>query len=1190
MNNFKRTLQFAALASVMIVAKTTQAQLNTNSLYKIVTTSGFVIDNKNSHQANAKIYLAKEEQDSMGQLWKLEKVADGSYTISNPQTGMSIDNANVHDGFGNPVVLWSRSENNENQHWDLKVTGMGSYEIISKSSGMLLAHNGSEAIGSEIHQIQNSSQKWSLVETNIDANKDYTLRGEDEWENETIFSVNKEDGHVTYIPYPNTEQMLSDKYFDTPWIQPNSTNYQLLNGDWKFSWVKQPSERPKGFFQLDYNDGQWKTIPVPSSWEMYGYGTPIYTNFTYPHLNRPPLIQSQEGYTNQKEPNPVGSYRHEFNIPTSWDGKDVILHFDGAYSGMYVWVNGEKVGYSQGANNDAEFNITKYVKEGNNLLAVQVLRWTDGSYIEDQDMFRLSGIHRDVYVYAVPKTRISDYHINTSFIDDNYKDSQVKISAFIKNLGKTDAKYISIDILNQEKDVVATARKEFNISKGGSEKIDFTFSLSNIKAWTAETPYLYAAVLNLEDKKGNQTEAVFSKFGIREIEIKNSRVYINGQQVFFKGVNRHDTHPRYGKYIPIESMIQDITLMKQHNVNLVRTSHYPNSPKMYAMYDYYGLYVMDEADLENHGNHSLSNVKSWEAAYVDRAVRMIQRDRNHPSVIFWSHGNECGGGSNFEAMSKKVREMDPTRIIHYEGMNCVADIRSCMYPSMNYLMDVDNNGDKEPFFICEYAHAMGNSVGNLAEYWDYIENRSQRLIGGCIWDWVDQGLNMQGTPENQFYYGGDFGDKPNDNDFCLNGLVTSDRQVTPKLLEVKKIYQYIKFKAVALHSGRVEVENTYDFIDLSDYDLKWEVLKDGEIVQQGKMEMPNVAANSKAGVNLPYKRDFSGASEYFLNVYAVLNNEKCWAPEGYAMASEQFELSRRHVPSPIKHSSLSHKIITKELAKSIQFTADDFLVQFNKETGAINTVSYGVNRIINGDDVAFNWYRMFSNDKYTDLSYFESSTTVKNISYQSINEDVAVEVFVSTEVVINSKEEIRVPISYKYTIYSNGIIDVTTTFVSPTSGQLIRRLGLQMILPDTYSNVEYYGRGPHENYVDREKSAFVGRYSTTVREMEEQYARPQSMGNREDIRWVALKTNKGNGIKISSFDHMSFSALEFTDNQIWQTPHAFELDNKRDDQVYLNIDCLQQGVGNSSCGPRALEEYMIPANVPLTYSFRIEAL
>ncbi len=1179
------------LLLVTLVSGVRAQEINTDNLYKIVTTSGMVIDNKNTHNSNAKVYLANDKPDAMGQMWKFEKLANGNYTISNPQTGMALDNANASSGFGNPIILWPLSSNNQNQHWDLNIDGMGSYEIVNRSSGMLLSYRGSESVGSEVHQLKNSSQRWRLVATNMDANKDYSVRGDEEWENETIFAINKEDGHVTYIPYPNTSDLLADKYFDMPWITPESDNYQLLNGDWKFNWVKQPSERPEGFFAKDFNDNKWKTIPVPSSWEMQGYGTPIYTNITYPHLNRPPLILPQEGYTNEKEPNPVGSYRHTFDLPTSWSGKDIILHFDGVYSGMYVWVNGEKVGYSQGANNDAEFNITKYVNVGKNVLAVQVYRWTDGSYIEDQDMFRLSGIHRDVYLYAVPKTRIYDYKIETEFTDENYTNAKVNVSTTVKSVGSSKKQFVNISILNQNKDVIATTRKEVNMQKNGEQIIDFSFDLLDAMKWTAETPYLYTAVLNLEDKSGKQTEAMASKFGVREIEIKNNRIYINGKLVFFKGVNRHDTHPKYGKYIPIESMIQDITLMKQHNVNLVRTSHYPNSPKMYAMYDYYGLYVMDEADLENHGNHSISNVPSWEAAYVDRIDRMIKRDRNHPSVIFWSHGNEGGGGCNFEAMTKHAKELDSTRVIHYEGMNSVADIRSCMYPSMDYLMDVDNNGEDKPFFMCEYAHAMGNSVGNLAEYWDYIENDSQRLIGGCIWDWVDQGMNMQGQPSNHFYYGGDFGDKPNDHDFCMNGLVTSDRQITPKLLEMKKIYQYIKFSPVALRSGRVEIKNTYDFIDLSDFVLQWEVLKDGEIVQKGEMEMPVIPSETSAVVAIPYDRNFDGASEYFLNVYAVLKSDNSWAKKGYEMASEQMELSALRMPMSIDLQSLSGVVSIKTISdKAVSFSGDNFMVQFNRKTGAINSLKYGNSEFIDGNDVGVNWFRTISNDKYTDLTYFSSKTKMNQFVYTEIDGGKAVELFVSTDFIINDKESTTIPVSYKYTIYANGAIDVSATFISPTSGQLIRRLGLQMTLPNKYNKVEYYGRGPHENYVDREKSAFIGKYSTTVRDMEEAYARPQSMGNREDVRWVVMKDNGGSGIKVSSFGRLSFSALEYTDQQIAKSTHDFELRKQSGDNVYLNLDCYQQGVGNASCGPRPLEQYMVPANRPLTYTFRIEAL
>lgn len=480
----------------------------------------------------------------------------------------------------------------------------------------------------------------------------------------------------------------------------------------------------------------WKEIPVPSNWEMHGYGTPIYSNFTYPFKNNPPFIQPEKGYTNEIEVNPVGSYRRNFIIPSDWDGKEIFLHFDGVYSGMYVWINGQKVGYSEGANNVAEFNITEYVKTGDNIIAAEVYRWTDGSYLEDQDMFRLSGIHRSVYLFATPKVHIRDYHLMSEFDGDDYSKAEFKIETSVKNYDKklSQANTINVSLLDNKGQEVASVVKEIQKLKSGEEQIyNLQALVNNPLLWSAEKPNLYTAIVTMKDVKGHVLEAMSSKFGFRKIEIKNKRVYINNEPILFKGANRHDIHPRYGKAVPVESMLEDILLMKAHNLNTIRTSHYPNDPRMYAMFDYYGLYVMDEADIENHGNYSLNDTPSWLAAYLDRMERVMRRDRNHPSIIFWSMGNECGHGQNFNEIYKMAHQLDPSRPIHYEGKNGAADIDSHMYPSIESMANFDQQKSEKPYFICEFLHSMGNSPGNIAEYWDYIENKSQRMIGGCIW-------------------------------------------------------------------------------------------------------------------------------------------------------------------------------------------------------------------------------------------------------------------------------------------------------------------------------------------------------------------------------------------------------------------------------------------------------------------------
>ncbi len=1168
-------------------------EINPDVLYRISSPSGLVIDTRDTFEDNAKVYLSKKEEGKKGQIWKIQKLANGTYMISNPYSNYALDNGNVHTGSGSPIVQWIESKTNGNQQWKIQVTGTGAYQITQRVSGMTLAFAGEEKEGAVISQIPNSSQLWRLEETSLKTAEDYTIRGNTEWENETIFAVNKEIGHVTYIPYPNVAKLNADPHFEQPWLESKSSYYLSLNGNWKFNWVKQPSERPVDFYKTDYDVSKWKEIHVPSNWEMLGYGTPIYTNITYPYVNRPPLIQPQKGYTSEKEPNPVGSYRRNFTVPSDWNDKEVILHFDGVYSGIYVWINGEKVGYSEGANNDAEFNITQYLKKGENSIAVEAYRWTDASYIEDQDMFRLSGIHRDVFLYAVPKVHIYDYHLDSKFTGNDFSKSEFSIKAKIRNYDAKSSgnQKIQVSLMDAKGNTIKTLDQKIQVGGNQSSDILLSATVENPKLWSAETPNLYTVIVSLQDNKGKETEALSSKFGFRKIEIKDKRVYVNNQPIFFKGVNRHDIHPEYGKAVPVSSMIEDILLMKKHNINTIRTSHYPNSSKMYALYDYYGLYVMDEADLENHGNGTISDRSSWEPAYVDRIERMIQRDRNHPSVIFWSLGNEGSNGRNFDAMAKRARELDPTRPIHYEGKSEIADLRSAMYNSVDDLIRIDNEDSTQPYFLCEYVHAMGNAMGNLAEYWDYIENHSQRMIGGCIWDWVDQGLNKIGEPKSRFFYGGDFGDKPNDGDFSCNGLTTPDRRITAKLQEVKKVYQYIKLRPTALLSGRVEIENGYNFTNLSDFNLKWEVLKDGKTIQSGTMAAPDLIPNQKTVINIPFDRNFQAGSEYFLNVYATLKESNSWAEKDYTIAAEQFLLKERAALATINTSNMK-ELTVKDETGLLNVSGQKFNLIIDKKTGILKSLVYdGKQMIQNQAGLSFNWYRSVNNDKYADQNYYDTVYGAPLFSHQLSQDKKALTVLFQSTVTIKNESGIQIPLFIKYTIYGNGTLDVDASFTKPENADIVRRLGLQLVVPAGYETVQYYGNGPHENYNDRKEAAFVGLYETTAKDMEaEHYVRAQSMGNREGIRWIQVLNKESKGLRITSKDQMNFSALHFTDQEAWNAKHDFMLDKIRKPEVYISLDAMQQGLGNASCGPRPLEKYMIPINTPVNYSFRIQAV
>jgi beta-galactosidase len=1188
-----RLRQTLLLGLLLICGTLFSQQINPDVLYKIMSPSGLVLDNLNTPSNSAEIFLSVEKKGSEGQVWKITKLDNGYYTITNPFIHKNLDNDNEPTGNGNPIIQWDESKSNSNQQWKFAVTGTGAYAITHRNSGMTLAFVGEDTDGAKVYQLPNSSNVWKLVPTNQKAPKEIKVkRSKNDWENETIFAINKEPGHVTYIPFPSVESLKSDQSFDKPWLEPSSSLYQSLNGNWKFYWVKQPSERPADFYKMNYDVSSWKEIPVPSNWEMHGYGTPIYTNVTYPHKNNPPFIQPQKGYTNETEINPVGSYRRDFMIPADWDGKEIILHFDGVYSGIYVWINGKKVGYSQGANNVAEFDITDYVKVGDNTIAAEVYRWTDGSYLEDQDMFRLSGIHRSVFLYAIPKTHVRDYFLLSEFQGDDYSSALFKVKASVKNYDKKASQAVTVNVSlldNSGKEVVSLSQP-VQALKGQAEQVyDLQTRVDKPLLWSAEKPNLYTAVVTLTDNTGKVLEAMSSKFGFRKIEIKNKRVYINNEQIFFKGVNRHDIHPQLGKAVSLESMMQDVLLMKQHNLNTIRTSHYPNDPRMYVMFDYYGLYVVDEADLENHGNHSISDMDSWLPAFKDRVDRMIQRDKNHPSVIYWSMGNEGGNGKNFDEVCKLARVLDPTRLVHYEGRNESADIDSHMYPSIERMSSFDQQTSDKPYFLCEYAHAMGNAVGNLAEYWDYIENRSQRMIGGCIWDWVDQGINMPGKPKDQYYLGGDFGDKPNDFDFVCNGLTTPDRRVTAKLLEVKKIYQYIKFKPLALVTGKIEIENKYDFTNLDEFNITWEVIKDGLKSESGTLDPLTLSPNQKTTVTLPYNKKLDAGCEYFLNVYFTLKDDTSWAKAGHVVASEQFALSTRQPLTGIDVASLP-AIQLDDQTTNLVVSGNSFKTVFNKSTGLMTSLQYnGTEMIHNEEGFTLNWYRSVNNDKYTDQNYYPTTHANSMFTYQLSGDQKSVTILFNTIASIKGQRVENIPYLVKYVIYGDGTIDVDANFTSPSAGSFVHRLGLQVVLPEGMENIRYYGYGPHENYSDRKHSAFVGVYETTAKGMDaEHYVRAQSMGNREDVRWVEVTNKNKQGLRILSKDRLGFSALHFTDQAIWNAVHDFKLDEIRKPEVYLSLDAIQQGLGNASCGPLPLSEYMIPANENIGYSFRIQ--
>jgi len=628
-------------------------------------------------------------------------------------------------------------------------------------------------------------------------------------------------------------------------------------------------------------------------------------------------------------------------------------------------------------------------------------------------------------------------------------------------------------------------------------------------------------------------------------------------------------------------MIQDIVLMKQTNINTIRTSHYPNSPKMYAMYDYYGMYIVSEADIECHGNQSLSNNPTWLGAFSDRMTRMVESHKNHPSVIIWSMGNESGAGMNFYGVRDHAKAIDTSRPIHYEGNSNAADIDSQMYPSVAGLQSSDAANTTRPFFICEYAHARGNSIGNLYEYWDCIEN-SSRIIGGCIWDWVDQGINKYGDDPNKFYMGGDFGDIPNDFDAAINGIVTSDRKTTPKTLQVKKIYQYIKMSASNLITGKVLVKNRYDFTNLNEFNLQWTVIKDGVAVESGNMDLPGTNPFTDIILTLPFTKTYDAASEYFLNLYVSLKQDQLWAKAGFIIASDQLLLKSRPVLSAVNNSTGDP--LTTLLAGSIQtIQGKNFSTSFNKTSGIMTSLKYNGQEMINGGKgLEFSYYRSINTEIRT---YSATTITCKSFTMVPAADSKTISVVTSMSAV-NSLG--TYPYTVTYVINSTGAIDVKASIINNGGLGSIPRIGLQMVLKPGIENVEWYGRGPQESYIDRNQAAFVGYYTNTVTGLFENYLHPQSNGNRENIRWVSLTDNTNAGLKISSTGNLNFIAQHFTDEQQWTPYHEFNIWSFKRPETYLSLDYIQQGLGGASCGPAQLDKYKVPGNTTFSYGFRIE--
>lgn len=1035
--------------------------------------------------------------------------------------------------------------------------------------------------------------------------------------NQSKVSDHKEDAHATFIPYASVEQMKADAtHYAEPWQQPDETKaeYINLNGTWKFKYVAGTSYGPGSseFQAKDYNDSGWDDIRVPLSWEMANYGKPVYTNVGYPFSNNPPNANSGMSQYGVTDHNATGFYRRTINIPATWKDKRVFIHFDGVYSAAVVWVNGKYVGYSQSSNTDAEFDITGFVTTGDNQLSVRVYRWCDGSYLEGQDMWHLSGIHRDVYLVATPKVFVSDHYITSSLNNEATSGSMsVKLTVDNRNTVST-TKTLQVSLLDADDNQIATGTQTYS-GTAKAEKTVTLNSLSNLHPWSAEDPYLYTVVVSQKDENGAEEMAFSTKYGFRNITKSGNLIYINNKRVYFKGVNTQDTHPEYGRAIDMETMMKDLTMMKQANVNTVRTSHYPRQPKMYAMMDALGFYVMDEADVECHYNQNLSSNSSWITAMDDRTKRMVLRDRNHPSVIFWSLGNECGGGSNFSTTYNTCKNLD-SRFVHYEGAGSgtnYSDLGSNMYPTVSSVQGNRSGLNGKPYFICEYAHAMGQAVGNLKEYWDVIEN-STGIIGACIWDWVDQSVydparlvNGQKKSENGFNYwvsGYDYNSTSGINygfqgNFLNNGIITPDRTWTGKLSEVKKVYQNVKFSDFSASAKSVNIANKYAFMPISsdNFDIAYRVMKDGRLVEEGTLaSFQTIAAGSSATVTLPINATVDKSAEYLVNIELRIKKPTngaadwtTWAEEGYSIADAQFSLSTQNTSNgtakgtdgtmgfPVLPSYTSAGGSLSVSGNTVTGTDNNrkaYSIVFNS-SGKMTSWTYdGKSLIAEGPD--FNSYRKVDNDRNFEPSFSNSSSL-------SITRALAKSDNNATMTVTGSATGCSYTIDY--TFYPDGTVDMNVKF-SP-SGTLAR-IGLGMQFASGFENVEFYARGPRSNYSDRKTGSYLGRFTTTVDDMVDEMIHPQTFGDHEDMRELIL-TNKASNVQIgiTAGGRASFSLSHYDEttwcksgDSMWNTKlHWYDL--TRNPQVYAHFDYMQRGLGNNSCGgDSCLSDYMCPSS------------
>ena len=1055
-----------------------------------------------------------------------------------------------------------------------------------------------------------------------------------EWESVEELALNKEYPRAYFFSFDNEAQAAQ--------VRPEKSPYWLsLNGQWRFHWCKTPDERPKDFYKTNYDASGWDMTPVPSNWNVQGiqkdgklkYGLPIYVNQPVIFYHERKVDDWRQGvmrtppqtWTTYEYRNEVGSYIRYFEVPREWKGREVYIDFDGVDSFFYLWINGKYVGFSKNSRNAASFNISKYLKKGQNKLAVEVYRNSDGSFLESQDMFRLPGIFRTVALRSTPKVQIRNLNVLTD--TDNLSDWQLKVTAEVRNLGKKEAKDYRLqyavykNILYkddaQKVDALQATTEVQAVAPNAIEKVSAAIDVKQPDMWSAEAPNRYVLVAQLVDKKGKVIEAASTYFGFRKVEIKDTKAeddsfgnagryfYVNGKPIKLKGVNRHETHPEQGHVVTHAQMEEEVMLMKRANINHVRCSHYPPDPYWFYLSDKYGIYLEDEANIESHeyyyGKESLSHPKEWEKAHTARVVEMVEAAYNSPSIVIWSLGNEAGPGQNFVTAYNHLKTLDTSRPVQYERNNDIVDMGSNQYPSVAWVKGAATGkyDIKYPFHISEYAHSMGNAVGNLADYWEAIES-SNYICGGAIWDWVDQALTNY-TPDGKPYaaYGGDFGDFPNDGQFVMNGIIFADRTAKPQYYEVQKVYQNIKVKKLSFDT--FQISNKSYFEPMEGYEGVWKLYRNGELVEERSFDVSPLKPQLKGVVTIAPKR-MDSKSEYLVVIEFRQATDKPWAKQGFVQAREQFI---------IQEAGQKPAIATVAEGSALELSPDqkmivgkDFSVMFDFDKGTIETLRYGNNTIIENSGLALNAFRAFTNnDRWAYQQWFAKG--LHNLQHKALAKSVkanadgsysysftvqsqapnAAKIEGGTASGRNKIVELtdrpftdadfRFVTNQVFTVYPDGSIEVQASIASNDDFVNLPQLGYLVTMPKSYFRFTYYGRGKQDNYSDRKSGAFLGIYESDVLKEAGNFPKPQDVGHHQDSRWAALTNMRGAGAIFVGTQPMDVAALPYTAQEMTLAGHPFELPNPS--ATYLQLNIATTGVGGNSCGPTPLQRDRVMA-------------